>query len=345
MTHSPCYIRLPLDSMKTDKLFYRIFLNRPSLISEILPGIPPDCKFDYSAPVVKEKEIRLDGLLTPVPEDISLPLVFLEAQMDKDTGFFGRYFAGIFNYLQQYEIARPWQGLLIIRRRSLELGPEVPYQMLLSDTVKRLYLEDLLSLENPSPNKALLKLVVSPKKEVSNVVGSILEGAETAEELEKYLDVVEAILVNKFPKLSIEEVRKMLNLREADVTQTRFYQEVREIGRLEGIEEGRLEGRREGRREGRLEGLQLGKQEGLQLGKQKGRQEGRLEGRQEGRLEGEANLIVRILSRRFGSVSAELLEAVRKLSIPELESLGESLLDFQTIADLEAWLSDRRPQE
>ena len=44
-------------------------------------------------------------------------------------------------------------------------------------------------------------------------------------------------------------------------------------------------------------------------------------------------------------MSAELIEAVRKLSISELESLGESLLDFQTIADLEAWLSDSRPQQ
>jgi predicted transposase YdaD len=70
--------------MKTDKLFYRIFLSQPDLISELLPGIPPGCEFDYSAPVVKEREIRLDGLLTPVSADLSLPLVFLEAQMQSD---------------------------------------------------------------------------------------------------------------------------------------------------------------------------------------------------------------------------------------------------------------------
>lgn len=51
--------------MKTDKLFYRIFLAQPALISKLLPGIPADCEFDYSAPVVKETEVRLDGLLTP----------------------------------------------------------------------------------------------------------------------------------------------------------------------------------------------------------------------------------------------------------------------------------------
>jgi predicted transposase YdaD len=48
---------------------------------------------------------------------------------------------------------------------------------------------------------------------------------------------VEAILINKFPQLSIEEVRQMLNLREADMTQTRFYQEVFQIGWQEGRQE------------------------------------------------------------------------------------------------------------
>ena len=39
----------------------------------------------YSAPVLKEKEIRLDGLLTPISENLDLPLVFLEAQMQGDS--------------------------------------------------------------------------------------------------------------------------------------------------------------------------------------------------------------------------------------------------------------------
>ncbi|WP_396442598.1 MULTISPECIES: DUF2887 domain-containing protein, partial [unclassified Limnospira] len=43
----------PSQKMKTDKLFYRIFLWQPELIAELVPGIPTDCQFDYSAPVVK----------------------------------------------------------------------------------------------------------------------------------------------------------------------------------------------------------------------------------------------------------------------------------------------------
>lgn len=81
--------------MKTDKLFYRIFLSQPDLISELVPDIPASCEFDYSAPVVKETELRLDGVLTPISDDLSLPLVFLEAQMQSDDDFYGRFFAAI----------------------------------------------------------------------------------------------------------------------------------------------------------------------------------------------------------------------------------------------------------
>jgi predicted transposase YdaD len=82
--------------MKTDKLFYRIFISQPSLIAELLPGVPANCEFDYSTPVVKEVEVRLDVLLSPVSDDLSLPLVFLEDQMQNDSDFYGRFFAGIF---------------------------------------------------------------------------------------------------------------------------------------------------------------------------------------------------------------------------------------------------------
>ncbi|MDB9465277.1 hypothetical protein [Dolichospermum circinale] len=34
--------------MKTDKLFYRIFLNQPDLIAELIPGIPSDCELRRS---------------------------------------------------------------------------------------------------------------------------------------------------------------------------------------------------------------------------------------------------------------------------------------------------------
>ena len=296
--------------MKTDKLFYRIFLTQPNLISELIPEIPENCQFDYSAPVVKEKELRLDGLLTPLGNNPDLPLIFLEAQMQKDTEFYSRYFGGLFVYIHQYKVQRNWRGLLILNHRNQDLGSEIPYQDLLNYRVQRLFLSELLTEENISSNLALLKLIVTPENEAVLFAKKILESAENQEQLNLRLDLVEAILVNKFPFLTIEEVQKMINLREADITQTRFYQQVLEIGRTEG--------------------LQIGRTEGLQIG--------RTEGLQEGTQQGEANMIIRQLTRRCGTLSNALQEKVRSLSIPQLESLGETLLDFQDISDMENWL-------
>ena len=224
--------------MKTDKLFYRIFLSQPSLIAELLSDIPDDCEFEYSAPVIKEKEIRLNGLLTPVGDHPNLPIIFLEAQMQRDSEFYSRYFAGLFLYLHQYKVKRTWRGLLILNTRNQDLGSEVTYQALLNTQVQRLYLQDLLTQENLSPNLALLKLIVTPETEALNQAQQILNSAETETEFRLKLDLIEAILINKFPKLTIGEIQKMLNLREADVTQTRFYQEVLQIGRSEGEQQG-----------------------------------------------------------------------------------------------------------
>ena len=296
--------------MKTDKLFYRIFLSQPDLISELVPDVPANCEFDYSAPVVKETELRLDGLLTPISDDLSLPLVFLEAQMQGDADFYGRFFASIFLYLRQYKIARPWRGLMILRRRSQDLGANSPYQILLDAWVHRLYLEDLIGVRDLNPNLSLLRLLVIPDQEVSDSAKAILDDCDTPAEFRLMLDLVEAILINKFPQLSIEEVRQMLNLKEADSTQTRFYQEVLEIGQ------------RKGRRAGR----------------QIGRQEGRREGRQEGRRE-TVDLMLRLLNRCCGQLSIAQQEQVRSLPITDIENLAEALLDFKEIADLEIWLS------
>ena len=87
----------------------------------------------------------------------------------------------------------------------------------------------------------------------------------------------------------------MLNLKTADIKETRFYQEVL----LVGLEEGR----------------------------------------QEGRQEEAANLVMRLLTRRCGSLSSSLEIRVRSLLVNQLEMLGEDLLDFSDIKDLENWLA------
>jgi predicted transposase YdaD len=71
----------------------------------------------------------------------------------------------------------------------------------------------------------------------------------------------------------------------------------------------------------------LGIEQGMQRGIEQGMQ-------REG-----ANLVLRLLNRRFGQVTTSVEKQIRQLSVKQLEDLGEALLDFENEADLLHWLS------
>lgn len=62
---------------------------------------------------------------------------------------------------------------------------------------------------------------------------------------------------------------------------------------------------------------------------------------EQGNKQGEQRLIIRQLNRRFSEINPLLIERVRGLSIEQLETLGEALLDFSEVAELEAWLNQQ----
>ena len=62
------------------------------------------------------------------------------------------------------------------------------------------------------------------------------------------------------------------------------------------------------------------------------------EGLQKGRQEGEVSLVLRLLTRRFRLLSEQRTEQIRQLSVPQLEDLGEALLEFEGMTDLEQCL-------
>ena len=54
--------------------------------------------------------------------------------------------------------------------------------------------------------------------------------------------------------------------------------------------------------------------------------------------EGQRSILLRQLNRRFGELPIALQLQINRLSLPKLEDLSDSLLDFGTIADLTTWL-------
>jgi len=52
-------------------------------------------------------------------------------------------------------------------------------------------------------------------------------------------------------------------------------------------------------------------------------------------------MLKRLLSKRFGKLNDRRLEAIDSLSLEQLEDLGEALLDFTDIAELDGWLINK----
>jgi predicted transposase YdaD len=59
---------------------------------------------------------------------------------------------------------------------------------------------------------------------------------------------------------------------------------------------------------------------------------------QEAFAEGEVKLVLRLLNRRIGTIPQNLVTQIQELPVEQIESLGEALLDFQSLSDLVSWL-------
>ncbi len=82
-------------------------------------------------------------------------------------------------------------------------------------------------------------------------------------------------------------------------------------------------------------------QKGITQGEQKGLQQGLQQGEQRGLQQGEANVLIRLISRRFATIAPTVEEKIRSLSISQLEELTEAQFNFTTSEDLIAWLDQK----
>lgn len=137
----------------------------------------------------------------------------------------------------------------------------------------------------------LLQLLTTEKLQSMQLGQTLLKTAETEAEFDRRLSLIETILTNKYPDLTQEMIMEILDLKQTDITRSRFYQEIM------------------------------------------------TKGLQEGRQEEAANLVMRQLKRRFGELSESQSEKIRCLSVRQLEDLGEALLDFAAVADLDGFLA------
>jgi predicted transposase/invertase (TIGR01784 family) len=225
--------------VKTDTLFYRLFQDRPALVFELAGlSVPAGADYRWRAEEVKETAFRLDGLLIS-ESDADAPLVFVEVQFHPDGDFYARWFSEIFLYLYRRAVAVQWRAVVLFPSRGADSGAVVPFAPLLeSPWIRRVYLDELLAEAHaPGPGLELIRLILSKPSESAVRARALLQSA--GDQRGWILDWAETILVYKLPQLSREEIKMILELQDAELKRSRFYQEVLAEGREEGREEGR----------------------------------------------------------------------------------------------------------
>ena len=217
--------------MKTDSLFYRLFQSSPGLVLELAGLDYTDAQaYRFCSEEIKQTAFRLDGILTPPQEDIDLPVIFVEVQFQPDPNFYSRFFCEIFFYLHQNRPIQPWQAVVIYPTRQVETDGSLHYSTLLeSERIKRIYLEDLKDPPTDRMGLQLIQLIVADEEKAINAAQNLLKRIKIQTDQETaahWLEWVETILVYKLPRLSREEIQKMLGYNDIELKQTRFYQDV-----------------------------------------------------------------------------------------------------------------------
>jgi predicted transposase/invertase (TIGR01784 family) len=226
--------------MKTDALLYRLLQDHPDLVFE-LAGLPhPTVPYQLRAEEVKETQFRLDGVLLPPVVTADAPLVFLENQFWPDDDFYARWFASIFLYLRQHPEQRWWRAVALYPERRTDTGQTRGFEELLAGRVTRVYLDELVAALPESPALGLIQLLLAEPDR------AILKAREMlAVQIPSWPDMhawVETVLIYKLPRLTREEIRKMVHLIDVDLKDTGFYRSVFAEGADFGRQEGRLQG-------------------------------------------------------------------------------------------------------
>ena len=102
-------------------------------------------------------------------------------------------------------------------------------------------MDDLLKLTTDNLDFQLLQLIITTERKAIEKANAIIDYARkiiSKAELKKLLDLIETIVIYKLPTLNREDIKKMLNVTDAELKGTQFYKDVFDEGKEEGKEEG-----------------------------------------------------------------------------------------------------------
>ena len=234
-----CHQR-PLAPLASDKLFYFLFQSTPDLILRWLKDLPSDAGgYRFSAPVLKEREYRLDGLFSPPVSRTDLPAVVLEAQMAADRGFLLRLYAETGRLLQQQHWNGDWRVVVICPHRQLDFGDPTPVREFLDHRVHWIELQPRDGAAPREPLTQVLSLLLQPEGQLRELTDGLRQRASTDPSTAEVLPLIPAILLARFNDRPLQEICAMGGITLEDFTQSRAYREIFGLGEDRGRQEGR----------------------------------------------------------------------------------------------------------
>jgi predicted transposase/invertase (TIGR01784 family) len=220
--------------VKTDPIFYRLFQTFPSTFFELIGRSPTEAiAYEFRSVEIKQTAFRIDGVFIPVSGSDEQPILFAEVQFQRDPEFYYRLFSEISLYLRQYKPTSDWQAVVIYPTRRIEQPEPLAYRDWLTlPKVRRIYLDELVVEAEPSLGVSMAQLVVESQERTPQQARGLI--AKVQQDIgdrllqREIIELVETIIVYKFPQASRQELEAMLGL--GDLKETRFYQEAEQEG-------------------------------------------------------------------------------------------------------------------
>ena len=164
-------------------------------------------------------------------------MYLVEVQFQTDSDFYYRLFAEFFLFLKQYKPPYPWEIVVIYATRQIEREQAIHFGDLLNlPRVRRIYLDELAEENERSLGVGVIKLVVESEEDAVPQAKALIQQTRNqlsdSELQQQLIDLLERIVVYKFPQKSREEIEAMFEL--SDLKQTRVYQEALAEGETKG---------------------------------------------------------------------------------------------------------------
>jgi predicted transposase/invertase (TIGR01784 family) len=157
----------------------------------------------------------------------------VEVQFQTDAEIYARLFAEIFLYLRQNQPQNDWRAAVLYPSKNIDTADIKHYrEFFTSQRVSRIYLDELGEAVSLPIGVATIKLVIENEdtaiEKARELIDRTQQEISSQQQQQQLLQLIETILVYKFPTMSREEIEAMFGL--SELKQTRVYQEAFEEG-------------------------------------------------------------------------------------------------------------------